>query len=234
MSHDLDQSVLNTLSQVSLFEGLTPHQLQIILQAAHHRHIPRHGYFFHQGEEATRLYVLLQGKARLTQITPEGQQVIIHLLGPGDPVAIIVVLSHAKYPVTARAHTHCDALSWERDSITRLMEQYGRLSLNGLKMVSERFLEMQDRYRELATERVERRIARALLRQINKPGNGRAAPLKITLSRQDLAEMTGTTLYTVSRTCSSWEQQGLITAGRGRITICNYTDFLNIAEDLPR
>lgn len=93
----------------------------------------------------------------------------------------------------------------------------------------------QDRYRELATERVERRVARALLRlvaQIGRPeedGVTVAAPL----ARQDLAEMTGTTLFTVSRILSAWEGQGIVSTGRERVTLRDSALLARIAEDLP-
>jgi CRP-like cAMP-binding protein len=109
------------------------------------------------------------------------------------------------------------------------------LGLNGLRLVAGRFQELQKRYRELATERVERRIARALLRLARQTGRRTEGGvlLDLPLSRQDLGEMTGTTLYTVSRTLSSWEQQRLIETGRERIIIRNPHGLVSIAEDLP-
>ena len=94
--------------------------------------------------------------------------------------------------------------------------------------------EMQTRYRELVTERVEQRIARALLRlaaqsgQKSKENRG----VELALSRQDLAEMTGTTLYTVSRVLSAWERRGLVAAGRERVMIRDPHGLVRIAEDL--
>jgi CRP-like cAMP-binding protein len=115
------------------------------------------------------------------------------------------------------------------------MEQHSRLALNGLRLVAGRFQDLQDRYRELSTERVERRIARVLLRLARQTGQRteRGVLIDLPLSRQDLGEMTGTTLYTVSRTLSGWEQQGLIETGRERIVIRNPHSLVSIAEDLP-
>jgi CRP-like cAMP-binding protein len=82
---------------------------------------------------------------------------------------------------------------------------------------------------------VERRIASALIRLTRQTGKRteRGVLLDLPLSRQDLAEMTGTTLYSVSRTLSGWEQQGLIESGRERIVILSPHGLVTIAEDLP-
>jgi CRP-like cAMP-binding protein len=210
-------------------------ELEATLAVAGRRRLEKGGYFFHQDEPADFFYVIIEGQVRLSQLTPEGHQVIIHFMGPGDGMGIIVALSNTYYPLSAEAVTDSLALRWDYASTIRLMEQYPRLGLNGLRLVAGRFQDLQDRYRELSTERVERRIARALLRLARQTGRRTDAGvlLDLPLSRQDLGEMTGTTLYTVSRTLSGWEQQGLVESGRERIVICNPHGLVSIAEDLP-
>jgi CRP-like cAMP-binding protein len=162
-------------------------------------------------------------------------QVIMHYFSSGDVMAVIVALANADYPGTAEATTDCVFLSWDRGEAIRLMERYPRLAVNGMEMVAGRFWELQNRYRELATQRVERRVAHAILR-LDRQGNGRksqqVAPT-LALSRQDLAEMTGTTVFTVSRICSHWEQQGILTTGREQITLLQPEELREIAENLP-
>jgi CRP-like cAMP-binding protein len=92
--------------------------------------------------------------------------------------------------------------------------------------------EMQERYRELATEKVERRIARALLRLAAQVGSKTDGGIELTFTRQELAEMSGTTLYTVSRVLSEWERQELVEAGRERVVIRNPHGVVSIAEEL--
>jgi CRP-like cAMP-binding protein len=116
------------------------------------------------------------------------------------------------------------------------MELFPGLALNGLRLVAGRFQELQSRYQELATERVERRVARTLLRLARQTGRRteEGVLIDLPLSRQDLGEMTGTTLYTVSRILSNWEQQALIQTGRERVIICNPHGLVVIAEDLVK
>jgi len=106
------------------------------------------------------------------------------------------------------------------------------LSFDLMKLMTNYIQEMQQRYRELATEKVERRIARSLLRLAAQMGTKMDSGIELTFTRQDLAEMSGTTLYTVSRVLSDWERQGLVEAGRERVLIRNPHGMVSIAEEL--
>ena len=101
------------------------------------------------------------------------------------------------------------------------MLRYPQLAINGMEMVAQHFVQVSARYRELATERVERRISHAILRLVRQVGekSDEGILIDIPLSRQDLAEMTGTTLYTTSRVLSQWEKNGWIKTGREQVTL---------------
>jgi CRP-like cAMP-binding protein len=228
------QATLVHLGKAAIFRDLDTSQLNEILANAYRVEIKRREFLFHQGEPADTFYIILEGNARLTQISPEGCQVTIHYFGPGDVMAIAVVFADAEYPVSAEATSDCVFLAWDKETAVRYMEQYPQLAINSMVIVAERFWELQNRYRELATQRVERRVANAVLR-LSRQGNGQSVsqPLPtLSLSRQELAEMTGTTLFTVSRICSQWEQQGLLTSGREQITVIRPEELVAIAEDI--
>ena len=140
------QETLALLGKTNIFRDLNPEQLKEILSSAHRFKSKRHSFLFHQGEPANSFYVLLEGNARLTQITPEGRQVIMHYFGPGDVMAVIVVLANAEYPASAETTTDCIILSWDREVAIRLMEQYPPLAIKGMEMVAGRFWELQNRY----------------------------------------------------------------------------------------
>ena len=82
---------------------------------------------------------LLAGQVRLNQLTPEGHQVTIRYMGPGESMGVIVVLSEMAYPLSAEAVTDALALGWDAQTISHLMEQHSRLALNGMRMVAGRF-----------------------------------------------------------------------------------------------
>ena len=225
---------LKTLGQSPILMKLDLPVLKEIVQAATPHKVKRGGFFFHQGEPANSFFVLVDGRTRLSQIADDGRQVTFHYFGPGDPMGVVVTLAGVHYPVSAEAMADSFALGWARETAVSLMEKHPRLAINGMELVAGRFWELQNRYRELATERVEQRLARAVLR-LSAHFNGHAglAAPKLKLSRQDLAEMTGTTLFSVSRICSDWEQRGILATGREQITLLKKEDLQDIAEDLP-
>lgn len=227
--------LLDLLERSPLFKGAKVNELEEALSVARPSQLGRGEFFFHQGEPANHFYVIVEGQVRLSQITAEGHQAIIHFMGPGDGMGIIVALSATPYPLSAEALTDCKALRWDYDTTVELMAKSPRLAMNGLRLVGRRFQELQERYLELSTERVERRVARALLRLVRQTGKRVEGGVLIDLpiSRRDLGEMTGTTLYTVSRILSGWEQAGLIESGRERIVVCQPHELVSIAEDLP-
>ena len=151
---------------------------------------------------------------------------------PGEVFGTVAALGDAVYAATAQAVGPCLALGWESAVMAGLLEQYPRLALNALRFLAGRVREFQDRTRELATERAEQRVAHALLRLAAQLG--RAVPagvlLDLPLTRQDVAELTGTTLFTASRILRRWEQHGLITSGRAQVILRDPPALRHLAE----
>lgn len=225
-----------SLRRVDLFQDLEEAELERVAQEARYRRLEREEFLYHQGDPAGQLHVLLSGNIKLSQVTAEGHQVTLRYARPGEAFAVVAVLGDMLYPTSAQAVEESRVASWDRSAMNDLMLQQPRIALRALAILARHTREFQDRIRELSTERVERRIARALLRLAAQAG--RKVPegvlLDLALSRQDLAEMTGTTLYTVSRTLSQWEAQGLVKAEREKILILYPHGLVAIAEDLPR
>jgi len=225
----------DTLRKNDLFEGLPSNHLDSIVQTGQKTRLEAGDFLFHQGDPARYMYLLLEGRLKLVQYTQEGQQVIVRYIGPGETFAILAVLRDAKYPVAAEIVRDTTVMYWTRTMMKQLMGMYPGLERNALRVMADRIQEFQDRIRELSTERVERRIARALLRLTRQAGRRvqEGVYIDLPLSRQDLAEMAGTSLYTVSRTLSQWEAEGIVKCGRARVTITYPHGLVIIAEDLP-
>ena len=224
------------LRQSDLFAGIGPETMDAVLASSISRAVEEDGYFFFQGDPATHVYILLAGRVKLLQVTPAGQQVIMRVLTPGEAFAGIALLRpKAGYPLSAQAVEDSTALAWEAPTLRALAEKDPAISLNTARVISGYMTEVQDRYRELATEKVERRIARTLLRLAAQSGRkvAEGVLIDIPLTRQDIAQMTGTTLFTVSRTLSEWERQGMLSIGRERVVIKEPHALVTIAEDLP-
>lgn len=221
------------LRQVSVFQNATDDDLKLIAQHSIERSIEEGEFFFFQGDPAVYFYVLISGRAKLMQTNPAGQQVNLRTINEWQLFgALGAVRDHATYPVSAQAMEHSTALAVKSDYLRELMQTRPYLSFDLMKLMTTYIQEMQERYRELATEKVERRIARVLLRLAAQMGVKMDGGIELSFTRQDLAEMSGTTLYTVSRILSDWEKQGLVEAGRERVLIRNPHGVVSIAEEL--
>lgn len=222
------------LRKVSVFQNATENDLKLISQHAIERSVEDGEFFFFQGDPAEYFYVLISGRAKLMQTTTTGQQVNLRTISEWQMFgALGAVREDATYPATAQAMENSTALAVKSDYLKELMQTRPYLSVDLMKLMTSYIQEMQERYRELATEKVERRIARVLLRLTAQMGVKTAdGSIELTFTRQDLAEMSGTTLYTVSRVLSEWERQGLVEAGRERVLIRKPHGVVAIAEEL--
>jgi CRP-like cAMP-binding protein len=224
------------LAGVPLFRGLGREALAAAAVDARLVRAAAGRTFFREGEPAQLFFVLRRGRVKFTQISAEGHEVILRVIGPGEPFGgVAAIVDDATYPITARALEASEAHAWDGPRIAALMHRFPPIAINAARMIADRLHELQRQHRELMTERVERRIARALLRLAQHAGRRVEAGVEIDfpLSRQDLAQMTGTTLYTVSRTLSGWEEDGLIATGRRRVIVRQPHRLVRIAEDLP-
>jgi len=225
------------LKQVVVFQNATDDDLQLILQNSITRSMEESGFFFFQGDPATYLYVLTSGQIKLLQTNPNGQNVNLRTISPWQMFgALGAVRADATYPASAQALEDSTALAIRSDFLHSMLETRPHISFDLMKLMTSYIQEMQARYRELATERVEQRVAGALLRLAAQMGikTGKETSIELSFSRQDLAEMTGTTLYTVSRLLSEWERQGIIATGRERIKILKPHELVRISDNLEK
>ena len=220
--------------EVSLLRTLEEPEFQSVIAASRIEAVDDGAFFFMEEDPAEKAYVLLKGKVKLVQVTPDGQQVLLGYLVPGRMFGIIAVLEHVTYPVSAQAVGLCRVMWWDRETLNRLIEQYPRMALSALRFMAGKIRSFQHRLQEMATQRVERRIARAVLRLARQAGRKTedGVLIDLPLSRQDLAEMTGTTLYTGSRVLKDWEKRGLVQCGRMHVLIRRPHGLVIIAEDL--
>lgn len=223
------------IRNIPLFQNLSQDMLENILLAAREQSYPKDSFVFYQDDPTERVFVLKSGRLKLTQLADDGQQVLMRVITAGMLFAAIGLVQGTVYPVTAQAAEESQVLYWPQGVMLELINRYPQMAINALMILAGHVREFQDRYRELATERVERRLARAVLRLASQTGRktDEGVLIDIPLTRQDLAEISGTTLYTVSRIFSQWEEQGLILARRERVVIRFPHGLVSIAEDLP-
>lgn len=227
----IDRTLVQALP---LFERMTPEQLDDVLLSATSRRYATGDKVFEQGQTAVHFYVLLHGRLRVTQVTSEGQQIVVRMVNPGDLFGIAKALRRLDYPGTATAVAESVVLAWPMSMWSEFLERHPSLAVNAMQTMGGRLLEAQQRLRELSTEEVERRVAHAVLRLANQSGKKEEGGVRIDfpISKQDIAEMTGTTLYTVSRILGAWETAGLVEGGRQKLLVRDPHNLMLIGDGL--
>jgi len=226
------------LRRVSVFKDATDDDLKLFVENAVLRMVEEGEFFFFQGDPAVYFYVLVSGRAKLLQSNPAGQQVNLRTINEWQMFgALGAVRPDAAYPATAQALEASSALAIKSEFLHDAMQTRPYLNINLMQLMTDYIMEMQQRYRELATERVERRIALTVLRLASQVGvrtPDEKTMIELPLSRQDVAEASGTTVFTVSRVLADWERRGLVDAGRERVLIRNPHGLVQISEGLDQ
>jgi CRP/FNR family transcriptional regulator, nitrogen oxide reductase regulator len=204
-----------------IFSRLTDAARQKILAAAVPQMLTARQVLATEGEPASAFYLVVVGHLKLSKIAPDGREVIARFIGPGDPFAGIVVLGHPTYPVSATAVEPARVLRWARPVAIDLADRHPQLRANIQQEITRHMTDALERVSELTTERVSQRVARTLLRLAEHDGHVRGQSIEIAhpITRQELADLCGTTLFTVSRLLSRWEERGLVESTRGHVTL---------------
>ncbi|WP_429177997.1 Crp/Fnr family transcriptional regulator [Ensifer sp. LBL] len=207
-------------------------ELDTLLTRATVRRVPQNEAVFEQGATADFFFLLLNGRLKVTQVTKDGQQIIVRVVNPGDLFGFARALQRSDYPGTATAATESLVLAWPTELWNIFVQKNPHLAVNALHTIGQRLDEAHTRIREMSTEEVERRVAHTVLRLAEQAGKPESGGIRIDfpISRQDIAEMTGTTLHTVSRILSAWEGRGLVVGGRQKLTLKDIPGLRRLAE----
>jgi CRP-like cAMP-binding protein len=209
------------LAAVPIFHGVGPLALKRLAETARRKEVTRRQCFFIEGEDARHFFLLLAGRVKIAQQTMDGAQFVLNLVAPNEPFGDFNGARGRRYSATAEAVQDAVALVWPAINIRRALELYPPLALNTLDFVAARHDDLREHLRQLVTERVEPRVARALLRLTNSAVSRSDGVIELAfpISRQEIAEMSATTLFTVSRVLRRWEREGFVRVGRQRVVI---------------
>jgi len=234
--HEPNGDILDFLRRVKLFAELPPAQLETLATSIHQQHKERGDWLFHQDEEAHTVFLVLHGRLRLVQHTADGKDVTMATFVSGDAIGLVVALTGEPYPGSVEVLETSEVLTVPGPLMWQLLHDNATMAVQVIQIIAAHLHEAHNRIRELSVERVQQRVARSLLRLTQKVGvkdTKGGVRLDIRLSRQDLAQMNGTTLETISRTLNAWEQAGIVDAKREEIVIVLPHELMKIAEDLP-
>ena len=229
---DVNTLIEDSFRRSEFLLGITESHATDILHRGSRIRLKSGDILFCQDDPANKCFLVLKGRLKLTKLHEQGKEAILRYIGPGEITAIISVLKEKDYPVAAESIGPTEAVAWDKQTMVQLMLAYPPLAVNMLRCAIDRLDELQNRYLEICVEQVEQRIARALLRIMKQSGRKAEDGIHIDfpLSRQELADYTGTTIYTVSRILSTWEKKCWIKSKREQIIVCDPHSLVLFSE----
>ncbi|HYB41549.1 MAG TPA: Crp/Fnr family transcriptional regulator [Candidatus Methylomirabilis sp.] len=211
------------LRQHPVFAGLPPREVGALAALAVEETLPARRYIFMEGDPSHWFYVVKSGRVKIVRQSKTGKDVVLDLLGPGELVGGVAVIERRPYPATAQATERSVILKIPGDPIVDLADRHPGIIKEMALMLGRRLRSAHDSVKSLAADPVEARLAAALLRLAAREGAPVKAPeglaLPFRLTRQSLADMTGTTVETTIRVMSRWLKDGLVVDDGGRLVL---------------
>lgn len=215
-----------------LFESLTLAQGSEIVSVARERRFSRNQTIFREGDPVNSVVFLISGRLKITQTSREGAEVILRVVEIGEVAGGLGLLAGRAHTVTAQALEPCRVLFWEVRMFQTFCERFPALHRNAARILADRLQTLEECFLELATDQVAPRLARMLVR-LSEHSTGRPTDaIRISLSCEELAQMTGTTLFTVSRLLSEWAQRGMISRRRKAVLIQDLPGLIALTKGI--
>jgi len=217
-----------------LFSTLSEAELRAVLDAGVIRRLAKGQRAFAQGDLGVTCHSLLHGRIKVVKTRPDGGQSVLRFIGPGEMYGTVAAMMNQPFPADALAIVDSVEVVWTVSAFRELMVRFPEIGVRCMSCAGFRLMELQTRLGEMSADRVERRIARTLSRLARQAGRRTPEGILIDfpITRQDLAEMSGSTLHTVSRTLAAWDHEGITESTRRHITIRKPHALVALAEDL--
>jgi CRP/FNR family transcriptional regulator len=220
------------LQALPFFAGLSERDWEKVVDLFGERQYQRDDYIFLEGEAPEALFIIRAGKVKVLRHSTDGKDVVLRVCGPGNLLGTVAVFDGSGYPGTAQVIENCAALVIARNDCLTLVNRFPVFALAVIADLGTRLRSSAEQIRSLAVERVEQRIARVLLKLAESAGSD--APegriIEMPLTRQDVADMTGTTVETAIRVMSKFRRLELIRTRRGKVVLVDIAMLQEIAE----
>ncbi|NLM53267.1 MAG: Crp/Fnr family transcriptional regulator [Firmicutes bacterium] len=209
------------LQKVPFFQGLSEKELEMVSAVMIERLYPKGEILFFEGDPGEALFVIKTGRVKISKMSEDGREQILHILKDGDIFAEVILFDRGPYPATAEAveNTTCWLLS--NAAMEKLLASQPLLAIKLLRIMSRRLRQAQILIRDLALHDTYSRLASLILRLIRREGKvtEKGIVLDLQLTRQEMASMIGTSRETVARILSRFQKDGIILLNKQQIIV---------------
>ena len=224
--------VVGFLRTSAVFAAVPPHELEDLEAVAREHNYRARQFVFMEGEPAEWFCMVRSGRVKILRQSRAGKEVVLEILGAGEPFGGVAVLERRPYPASAQATEPAVVLKIPRDPIIALAERYPSVIREMALMIGRRLRTAHDSVASLAVDPVEARLAGTLLRLAERDGtrSQRGVILPFQLTRQNLADMTGTTVETTIRVVSRWVKDRVVAQEGKRLVLRDLEALRALAE----
>jgi CRP/FNR family transcriptional regulator, nitrogen oxide reductase regulator len=220
------------LARTPVFATLPVREVQALASVAREEQVRGREYVFMEGDLARWFCLIKSGHVKILRHARTGRDVVLELLGPGEVFGGVAVIERRPYPASAQATEPTVVVKIPQDAIVALVERQPALIREIALMIGRRLRGAHDSVKSLAVDPVEARLAGALVRLAEREGTRRpdGVALPFPLTRQSLADMTGTTVETTIRIVSRWLKEYTVVEDAGRLVLPDLEALRALAE----
>lgn len=232
MPQDLEQ-LEAVLAATPVFQKLSPQDRHTVARAATLKRYQKGQTIFEQAAPSDAFYTIASGRVKIFKMLPTGKDMILEVFGLGDPLGAVAAYDGRPFPASAVALEDTTCVVIPRPVFFRLLEEHPSLVRGLMLGLTVRLVELTNRLAEMSGTRIEPRFARLFLKlaaEMGRPERG-GTLIPLPLSRQELADMTGTTIETAIRIMSRWGKEEIVqTAKDGFVVLDRRTLEATAAE----
>ena len=216
------------LRSSAIFSSLNDDELTELAGLAVDRSLTSGEFVFWDGDAPEWFYIVAEGKVKVLKHSSLGKEFIIAFFGPGEMFGEVAVFENKPYPASAQAVTEAKVVGIRKEDFLSFLVNHPQVALRIISVLGGRLRDAQGRLRDLAGERVEQRLASVLLMLSAKLGP------TLPFTRQEIADMVGTTTETAIRVMSTLKDRGIIRSVRGKVIILNEEKLRLLSEGPPQ
>ena len=224
--------VIDLLRKTPVFRALSPVDRETVARVTTLRDYDKGQTIFEEGQPSDAFYTIAAGRVKVFKMLPSGKDLILEVFGSGDPLGAVAAYDGRPFPASAVTLEDTTCLVIPRPDFFKLLEQHPTLVRGLLLGLTHRLVELTNRLAELSGGTIERRFARLFLKLASQMGRqdrgGTFVPLS--LSRQELADLTGTTIETCIRIMSRWGKQNIVRTEKDGFVVVNQAALSVVAE----
>lgn len=222
-----EQDRARVLGRASIFANLNDDELAGLTRLAVERNFASGEFIFWEGDAPDWFYIVAEGQVKVLKHSSLGKEFIIAFFGPGDMFGEVAVFEDKPYPASAQVVVETNVLGIKKDDFLSFLAHRPRVALRIISVLGSRLRDAQGRLTDFAGERVEQRLARVLVMLSSRLGPN------LTFTRQEIADMAGTTVETTIRLMSRLKDRGIVRSTRGKIIIVDEVKLRLLSEGPP-